>query len=816
MRRLKIPAYSAPAPLFFSLFLFVSMASTQALRAQTQTAPAAGASVSVRMIEAVDSGKDPAGKQYRARVNRAVDAGNGVRIPLGAPAVVTLAKSGNGSGYAAQLVSVTINGQPVAVASGSASVTSAAQSAATSAVSSVSSMLGGFGHHVNAPAGVTAVAMGQRVVLPPGITLTFVLSQPPASSAGASTSPTAPATQTLTASAGPAPAGGGVSAASASNVPVTNQPVSAGALTATIQETLLGPSKQGAMFVVSPDGGHYAAPEMHGSRELIVIDGVDGPEFDHAAHTWGGEAIDFVFSSDGKHSAYVAQSGDDLVEVRDGKTAFTIASFKPGTNLASSSPVPKIDQRLIHNPGHQVGGGGHQCLISPSGAHVAVVAHVGNPGESGGFYMFLDGVKSQEYNVIDVDQVAFVAEKLVYIAQTNDHKWHMVVNDKQGPTYDGLKNLLVNDDSSHYAFIGAAGGSGWGVGVDGVLGAPRGIIGTMFIASNGRVAYTTVGRVNGQTAQASSSSDLYVDDKKLGPVALPFSVVDSLGRGSDVQPYVLFSPDGKRFAYVKQVPGGFAAVIDGKVGRAYDNIGVFQFSPDSTHYFYVGQRNSAFLVYDGQEMPGEDSNGVSNFVFSQTGGRFAYLARSGQAGLARMVIDGKPSPPFKGGLVAHSMSFSQDGKHYAYATTVGYPPSQIVRDGVAANVPSLVNFTTRTGPPHIDFPPLFFSGDGTRLVWAWPKSDGVSKDVISIDGQEIMHGYSTYEFPEFSPDSKHFATMIWNANKYSLAVDGKIGPAYDDFLETNPNVARFLDSHTFRFLGVKNGSVYRVTVNLGG
>ncbi len=144
------------------------------------------------------------------------------------------------------------------------------------------------------------------------------------------------------------------------------------------------------------------------------------------------------------------------------------------------------------------------------------------------------------------------------------------------------------------------------------------------------------------------------------------------------------------------------------------------------------------------------------------------------------------------------------------------PIAQFVRDGVATNVPSLVSFTTRTGPPHIDFPPLIFSGDGTRLLWGWPKSDGVSKDVISIDGQEIMHGYSMYEFPEFSPDSKHFATMIRNANKYTVAVDGKIGPGYDDFLEVNPNVARFLDSHTFRFLGVKNGSVYRVTVNLGG
>ncbi|HEY5054561.1 MAG TPA: hypothetical protein VII58_00275, partial [Acidobacteriaceae bacterium] len=321
------------------------------------------------------------------------------------------------------------------------------------------------------------------------------------------------------------------------------------------------------------------------------------------------------------------------------------------------------------------------------------------------------------------------------------------------------------------------------------------------IASNGRVSY-------------SASSGLYVDDQNLGPVEQPFSVVDSIGRGSDVQPYVLFSPDGKRFAYVKQVPGGFAVVIDGKAGRAYDNIGVLQFSPDSQHYLYVGDRKSAFAVFDGQEMPGEDASGVRNIVFSQTGGHYAYLAISAQAG-TRMVIDGKASPRFPG-LVANSMRFSDDGKHYAYATEANGSSWQIVRDGVATKVTSLISFTTRTGPPHIDFPPLIFSGDGTRLVWSWPKPDGVSKDVISIDGQEIMHGYSMYEFPEFSPDSRHFATMVRVANQYAVAVDGKIGPGYDDFLETNRNVARFVDAHTFRFLGVKNGSVYRVTVNLGG
>ncbi|HEY5054563.1 MAG TPA: hypothetical protein VII58_00285 [Acidobacteriaceae bacterium] len=781
------------------LFL-VSIISTPALPAQ---APAAGAAVAVRMMEAIDSSKDPAGKQYRASVTKAVDAGNGLMIPQGAVAAVTLAKGG--TGWTTQLASVTVNGQSVAVASGPASVTSNLQTAATSAVSAVGSMLGGFGHHVNAPSGVTAVAMGQRVVLPPGITLTFVLSQPPAANAAA------PAGQPLTASASPAPmAGGGAGAAGASNSPAANHPASAGALAATIQETLLGPAKKASgpgipnPFVVSPDGGHYAVPVMHGSRELMIVDGVDGPEFDHAPDGSGGQPIDFVFSQDGKHSAYVGQSGNDFVEVRDGKTAFTIVSVTPG---ASQNPSVKvIDESRLHNLGAPTGSLMHQCLISPSGAHIAVVSYELAPA---GYRILLDGVKSPVYRSIDTSKIAFVAEKLVYSAQTSDDKWHVVVNDKPGPAHDGVLTLLVNADDSHYAFIAVDGGSDGGhqlVAADGVAGTPyRGTIQYMTLASNGRVAYEAV--VGGTPGSPNGSNDLYVDGHDLGPAASPFTVVDPSGRTNGSQAYVLFSPDGKRFAYTRKVAGGMAAVVDEKVGRAYDSIGVFQFSPDSKHEFYVGTRSSQFVVLDGQEMQGEGT--VKNFVFSQTGGHLAYLAYGPTTGF-HTVVDGKASPRFQE-LVPNSMSFSEDGKHYAYAAQ-----AQIVRDGVATNVTGPVPFNTRTRSD-VNFPPLFFSGDGTRLVWVRLLPGGAGY-ALDIDGQEIVRGLGNYEFPAFSPDSKRFATMIWLGvgKGYALSVDGKTGPVYDDILEVNQNVARFLDSHTFRFLGVKNGSVYRVTVNLGG
>jgi hypothetical protein len=69
-------------------------------------------------------------------------------------------------------------------------------------MSSVNSVLGGFGRRVNAPAAATAIATGQRVVLPPGVTLSFILSQPPAAGQAAP----APAPQNVAAAAPVTPA----------------------------------------------------------------------------------------------------------------------------------------------------------------------------------------------------------------------------------------------------------------------------------------------------------------------------------------------------------------------------------------------------------------------------------------------------------------------------------------------------------------------------------------------------------------------------------------------------------------------------------
>ncbi|HUJ44814.1 MAG TPA: hypothetical protein VLW52_14535 [Opitutaceae bacterium] len=134
-----------------------------------------GTKVEVTMVDAVDSTRDPFGKQYRATVAQKVTAGDGTVISQGAAAIVTVVQ--DGSGAAAHLAAVTINGQPVPVNGSSASVVSGVKKVAKVA----SSLLGVFGSRASALASAASTASaltaatGERVVLPQGTKVTFTL-----------------------------------------------------------------------------------------------------------------------------------------------------------------------------------------------------------------------------------------------------------------------------------------------------------------------------------------------------------------------------------------------------------------------------------------------------------------------------------------------------------------------------------------------------------------------------------------------------------------------------------------------------------------
>jgi hypothetical protein len=134
--------------------------------------------VAVQMIDLVDSSRDPAGKQYRAGLIRPVNIGNGLIIAQGSAATVVLVK--NGSGWNVQLSSLVIKGQVTTVTSNPGTVIgAAAQSNVANAANAANAVLGGFGRKPNTYSPAAVVAMGDRVVLTPGISVSFVLSAIP-------------------------------------------------------------------------------------------------------------------------------------------------------------------------------------------------------------------------------------------------------------------------------------------------------------------------------------------------------------------------------------------------------------------------------------------------------------------------------------------------------------------------------------------------------------------------------------------------------------------------------------------------------------
>jgi hypothetical protein len=624
--------------------------------------------------------------------------------------------------------------------------------------------------------------------LPPGTTLRFPFSTTAASPLV--TGPPRPGQPAPNAAGGSAPpaTGGG------------SPPAAGGTIAAaSIKETLLGPAKQAGMFIVSPDGGHYAVLSNKGSREVVIIDGVEGPEFDRAGHTQGSIAglTDFAFSSNGLHSAYMGQRGDNLIAVIDGKEAFTITSV----NQSVGGVLLGFDQTYLHdrNEARQVA---RPFLVSPGG-HVAVAVM-----ERSSVYMFLDGVKSPVYREIDPKQVAFVGEKLVYAARTQDEKWHVVENNKPGPVFAGIRSLNVSDNDQHYAYIGG-GGAGAVVVADGVPGTPRavgtfGIGRDLVIASNGRVAYVV--ETPGPGGRGITLA-LHVDDKMVYSDVKPFAAyyADGVYRNVNV---ALFSPDGKKFAYARPVPGGMAAVIDGKQGIAYDAIGVVGFSPDSRRSFFVGLKNVTgnYVVIDGQEMPVQTN--LKEFTFSQDGSRFGYIGMHQPEGNV-IVIDGKSIGGKVFTPIDGALAFTADGKHVVYGSCSFYNQCQIVRDGMATDIPQLASFVMRATPA-VAFPPVLFSPDGLHLAYSHTKQGAPT--AVFVDGQDVGHG-GGFSFRAFSPDSKHFATMATVPGKgFVVYIDGKASPSYEGFIEANLNAMRWEDGRTLRVLAVKGGNVYRVVI----
>ena len=190
------------------------------------------------------------------------------------------------------------------------------------------------------------------------------------------------------------------------HAPPTGQAPAAQPLNAKVTETLMGPTLAGpgvaARLVMSEDGDHLAVVTAKGSRQVVLLDGVEGPVFDEIPlnFAWSshrGSGPPMVFSPTGGRSAYVARRAGDFIAVVDGKEATTLMT---AATQGGRSDVPA----------------GWGFKFNHDGSRLAYAAHAA----AGAWVMVVDGVPSPPYRAIDLKQVLLNGKRLVYVAQTAD------------------------------------------------------------------------------------------------------------------------------------------------------------------------------------------------------------------------------------------------------------------------------------------------------------------------------------------------------------------------------------------------------------
>jgi hypothetical protein len=292
-----------------------------------------------------------------------------------------------------------------------------------------------------------------------------------------------------------------------------------------------------------------------------------------------------------------------------------------------------------------------------------------------------------------------------------------------------------------------------------------------------------------------------VDGEVFDSIELINGEVKASGIGMTMSSEVVFSPNGKRYAYGAKRGGESFVVVDGKTypfGRG------FIFSPDSSRFAYYtsdpAQGQLGAMVVDG--VAGPQGNQFSNMMFSEDGKRFIYTAYIN--GVWNIVVDGKATP-VPGGI--QSLKMSPNGKRYGYATvadrawipvidgvayksfsradSLGEIELQISADGKRWAFTSITPNNTgyqyravidgKAGPNYFRVKELQFSPDGKRVgyVAGVGTSTRDERQFLVLDGKKTGLEYRDIRVLRFSPDSRRYmAEGLTDAGSFVI-VDGK-------------------------------------------
>jgi hypothetical protein len=227
---------------------------------------------------------------------------------------------------------------------------------------------------------------------------------------------------------------------------------------------------------------------------------------------------------------------------------------------------------------------------------------------------------------------------------------------------------------------------------------------------------------------------------------------------------IAFQPKGNSYAYCGCVDKKCRLTVDGaEAGAEYDDVSYPQYSRDGKRLAFFGKRQKKWIaVVEGKEFgPEVEDFWPSAWGFNRDGRRF-YEAAWIKGSRWLYAVDGTPGPGFD---VISDISFTDDGKHFAYGGAIAKPGfkkqktfGSAVLDGQA------------TG-----------SYEGSGLGGAWTALAGETEYMAGgvRDLTPDFHGIST---PQFSPEGKLIYAARRDKGDVAVFVGSEAGPGFDEIL----------------------------------
>jgi hypothetical protein len=439
------------------------------------------------------------------------------------------------------------------------------------------------------------------------------------------------------------------------------------------------PDEEGDISLrLSANGRHIVYIERKGNQTRVVRDGDAGPFYD---------GIDMLITSDdGRHYAYVARMGEKWIAVADGQPsepheAIALNGFDAHGDVlmcycdneqyfvrlgeASAGPFDEIRGRV-------------GAELSPGRREVCFAARRASS----------DWVVVQDWRQVPVHAVAYVGpffsvddtshcqfgwarDVLLRLTRLEHVVWQCVVpgeadvnNTKfqltdgvPGPRFGDVYPSSYTPDGRHWAYIGIRFGedhtfqiiSDRGTSPDlreaSVAGYTRVAGGWEMVCrwrddkgdrlvmggKQGRLyEKIEVAIATGQHVLCAGRGGgmlvVELDGREVGRW-LGGDVVRTADRDTrdDMWGLANASPDGGRTAMVLSTPQGQQAIIDGRLGPLYEQVGSVSFSDDGRHYAYCAQRDRKWhVIIEGYEAGPYDS--IPERLFWQPDGRLEYVA----------------------------------------------------------------------------------------------------------------------------------------------------------------------------------------------